>query len=113
VSTIRFYERRNVIPEPSRIGRDRVYLQKDVRAIQFARSAQAMGLSLNEISELLNGEWNQHDIRIRLKQHREKLRAQIDSLQRIEDRFSELDACNCAGPNDCEMILPAEHPLIQ
>lgn len=53
-STIRFYERRHLlVPEKRRPSGYRLYGPDAVRRVQFIRHANALGLSLEEISELL------------------------------------------------------------
>ena len=54
VETVRYYQRRGLLPEPPRPpGEVRRYGEQDVRRLRFIRSAQAAGFTLNEISELL------------------------------------------------------------
>ena len=55
VETIRYYERRGLLPEPPRRESGyRQYSQKDVTRIRFIKQAQELGFSLREISELLS-----------------------------------------------------------
>src|ERR687890_2545995 len=54
VRTIRFYEQSGLLPAPQRTkGGYRVYDQDAVARLRFVRSAQALGLSLAEIAEVL------------------------------------------------------------
>src|SRR4051794_7882608 len=54
VRTIRFYEQSGLLPAPQRTeGGYRVYDQDAVNRLRFVRSAQALGLSLAEIGEVL------------------------------------------------------------
>jgi DNA-binding transcriptional MerR regulator len=54
VRNIRFYEQRGLLPAPQRTeGGYRVYDQDAVARLRFVRSAQALGLSLAEIAEVL------------------------------------------------------------
>src|SRR3954447_16023175 len=54
VRNIRFYEQRGLLPAPRRTeGGYRVYDQDAVTRLRFVRSAQALGLSLAEIAEVL------------------------------------------------------------
>ncbi len=54
VETIRFYERKALLPEPERNGSGyRIYRQAAVERILFIRHAKALGFSLAEIKELL------------------------------------------------------------
>ena len=55
VETIRFYERRKLIEQPSRPreGGYRNYSDATVKRLHFIRRAQELGFSLKEIAELL------------------------------------------------------------
>ena len=54
VETIRFYQRRGLLPEPERpFGSIRRYGGADVARVKFVKSAQRLGFSLDEIAELL------------------------------------------------------------
>ncbi len=54
IETIRYYERRRLLPEPRRRESGyREYSQDDVNRIKFIKRAQALGFTLKEISELL------------------------------------------------------------
>jgi MerR family mercuric resistance operon transcriptional regulator len=55
VETVRYYERRGLIPKPPRprFGY-REYSQNIIGRIQFIKRAQELGFSLKEISELLS-----------------------------------------------------------
>lgn len=55
VETVRYYQRRGLLPEPPRPqGEVRRYSAEDVRKLKFIRSAQAAGFTLTEIGELLD-----------------------------------------------------------
>jgi MerR family transcriptional regulator, copper efflux regulator len=52
--TVRYYERRRLLPRPSRlVSGYRVFGDNAVRRLRFIRLAQELGFSLNEIKELL------------------------------------------------------------
>ena len=54
VETVRYYQRRGLLPEPARpLGGIRRYGPAEISRLQFIRRAQAMGFSLDEIAELL------------------------------------------------------------
>lgn len=55
VETLRFYERRGLLPEPPRRASGyREYPPEAVERIGFIKRAQELGFSLNEIKELLS-----------------------------------------------------------
>ena len=55
VETVRYYQRRGLLPEPARPpGEVRRYGEEDARRLRFVRSAQAAGFTLAEIKALLD-----------------------------------------------------------
>lgn len=55
VQTLHYYEREGLIPEPPRTDSGyRLYPAELVERVRFIRKAQALGLSLNEIREILH-----------------------------------------------------------
>ena len=59
VETVRYYQRRGLIPQPQRpagagsAGSVRRYDEEDVARLRFIRSAQGAGFTLDQIAELL------------------------------------------------------------
>lgn len=103
ISTIRYYEKQAIIREPNRQGRNRSYSAKDVRAIQFVRDAQSLGLPLSEISALIHNSWDKGELAKVAARHRETVRAQIQSLQRVDNVLSALESCTCTSFADCDL----------
>ncbi len=55
VETIRFYQRKGLLPEPDKPhGSIRRYGKADVTRVRFVKSAQRLGFSLDEIADLLH-----------------------------------------------------------
>jgi len=55
LETIRYYERRGLIPEPPRNkSGHREYSLEEFKRTEFIKRSQALGFSLKEISELLS-----------------------------------------------------------
>ncbi|MGH7745381.1 MAG: MerR family DNA-binding protein [Candidatus Dormibacteria bacterium] len=55
VQTLRYYERRGLLPEPERLDSGyRAYGPDAVRVVQFVRRAQRLGFTLEEIDTLLD-----------------------------------------------------------
>ncbi|WP_294329270.1 MerR family DNA-binding protein [uncultured Sphingomonas sp.] len=79
VETVRYYQRRGLLPTPARSGGPdagvRRYGEGELRRLRFIRSAQAAGFTLEEIGELL--ELDATDDRARA---RELARARIAAL---------------------------------
>ncbi len=109
VETIRFYQRKGLLPEPDKpYGSIRRYGDADVARVKFVKSAQRLGFSLDEIAELLRLEDGTHCdeasslAEFKLKDVREKL---VD-LTRLEAVLSQL-VCACharKGNVSCPMI---------
>jgi MerR family transcriptional regulator, mercuric resistance operon regulatory protein len=54
VETVRYYQRRGLLPEPPRPpGEIRRYGETDLKRLRFIRRAQAAGFTLEQIGELL------------------------------------------------------------
>lgn len=53
VETVRYYERRGLIAQPTSSGGYRHYSSEHVERLAFIRRAQGMGFSLDEIAELM------------------------------------------------------------
>lgn len=54
VETVRYYQRRRLVPEPPRpAGGIRRYTEDDAGRLRFIKRAQATGFTLNEIAQLL------------------------------------------------------------
>ncbi|MEO7474382.1 MAG: MerR family transcriptional regulator, partial [Gemmatimonadales bacterium] len=54
VQTLRFYERRGLLPQPVRLASGyRNYDRAAVRRVRFIKRAQELGFTLAEINELL------------------------------------------------------------
>lgn len=79
VETVRFYQRRGLLPTPDRSSRDGVgagirrYGEEDVRRLKFIRSAQTAGFTLEQIKELLS-----------LDAGEDRARARVLAAERLE-----------------------------
>lgn len=109
VETIRYYQRRGLLPEPERPpGGIRRYGPPDVARLRFVKTAQKLGFSLNEISELLLLEDGTHCVEASaLAEHKlVDVREKIDRLQLIETALNEvLNRCHAQkGDITCPLI---------
>ena len=94
LETIRFYERRGLLPEPPRNkSGHRQYSNKDLRRTEFIKRTQSLGFSLQEISDLLllrvkSGK-TCGDVKLRVKAKLIDIEEKIETLQQgIGDRQS-------------------------
>ena len=54
VQTLRYYERRGLLPAPERLGSGyRSYTPEAVRVVRFVKRSQQLGFTLDEIGSLL------------------------------------------------------------
>ncbi len=61
VETIRYYQRRGLVPEPDRpLGGIRRYERTHVRRLRFIKQAQTLGFTLEEVTDLLALEDGRH-----------------------------------------------------
>ncbi|WP_298219565.1 Hg(II)-responsive transcriptional regulator [Halothiobacillus sp.] len=109
VETIRFYQRKGMLPEPDKpYGSIRRYGEADVARVRFVKSAQRLGFSLDEIAELLLLEDGTHcDEARRLAEHKLKVvREKMSDLAHMEAVLSELVlACHAwHNPVSCPLI---------
>ncbi|HSH42460.1 MAG TPA: MerR family DNA-binding protein [Arenicellales bacterium] len=109
--TIRFYERRGLLPEAPRSSAGyRRFGEDSVKRLRFIRRAKSLGFSLPEISELLALQDEPGGDRARVKQITEsKLReieAKISDLESMRAALSELaEQCSGHGPvSGCPII---------
>lgn len=87
VETVRYYERRGLVPQPGRgTGAYRRYGASHVDRIRFIKRAQALGFSLEDVSTLLKLEdgADRRSIRRIAGARLEEIRRRIADLQRIE-----------------------------
>lgn len=95
VETIRFYQRRGLLPEPGRpYGQARRYGAAELARVRFIKSAQRLGFSLDEIADLLRLEDGAHCDEARAIGERRlaDVRARREDLQRIEETLAALVA---------------------
>jgi DNA-binding transcriptional MerR regulator len=61
IETLRYYERRGIIPPPDRSpGGHRVYGEDTVTILRVIKAAQRLGFSLDEVAELLEAGRHRH-----------------------------------------------------
>ena len=115
VETVRFYERKGLLPEPPRAPSGyRQYPIDAVERLRFIRRAQRLGFSLGEIAELLALRVDEVAACERVEARaREKLANVVDKmeeLRRIETALEHLvSACQAREPtNDCPILEELE-----
>jgi MerR family mercuric resistance operon transcriptional regulator len=108
VETIRFYQRKGLLPEPTRpYGQIRRYGEPDVARVKFVKSAQRLGFSLEEIAGLLRLEDGTHCDEARvMAEEKHDVRAKLRDLRRMESALRRLVAdCRAShGTIACPLI---------
>lgn len=93
VETVRYYERRGLVPRPARAGGVyRRYGAGHVNRIRFIKRAQALGFSLEDVASLLELEDGTDRRRIRriAGARLEETRRRLADLRRIEHALTHL-----------------------
>ena len=109
VETIRYYQRRGLIPEPQRpLGGIRRYGPSDIGRLSFVKTSQQLGFSLDEVSDMLRLEDGTHcqEASTLAERKLHDVRGKIEKLQQIEVLLSAMvDRC-CAqeGNISCPLI---------
>ena len=107
VETIRFYQRKKLLEQPTRDGGVRRYGSKDVRRLRFIRPAQTAGFTLEQIKELL--ELDATDDRPRARElARERVKAldeRIAELKRARNALQRLaKECGAGSSGACPIL---------
>ncbi len=100
VDTIRFYEKRQLLPEATRsTGGFRLYTTGDIEQLHFIRQMHELGFSLREIRELIELRTRKiaacEPVRELLKHKIEDVRTKLRELQKLESELmADLQKCN-------------------
>jgi len=112
-SAIRFYETRGLLTSDRTTGNQRRYQQSTLRRVAFIRTAQRVGLTLEEIGDALatlpdgrtptKADWN------RLSQSwRPRLDEQIRRIELLRDRLEGCIGCGCLSLRSCALTNPGD-----
>ena len=119
IETVRFYERRGLLPKPPRTARGyRIYPTEAVRRLRFIKRAQETGFSLKEIGVLLmlrlSPRGTSAQVRRRTYAKIEDIVAKIRTLKSMKRTLQNLTkACPGYGPaSECPILetLDGEKP---
>jgi Hg(II)-responsive transcriptional regulator len=118
VQTVRYYERRGLLPEPPRTsGGFRQYSSEHVDRIRFVKRAQELGFTLDEAGELLDlratPDADRADVRAVAQEKQEEIQRKIRDLQRMQSTLGDLiAACEGHGSTDaCPILNALEGPV--
>ncbi|HZV27588.1 MAG TPA: heavy metal-responsive transcriptional regulator [Acidothermaceae bacterium] len=120
--TIRFYERKGLLPEPSRAANGyRTYDEATMTRVKFIRTAQTAGLTLVEIRGIIELRDDGHipcthvtnliddklaDVRRRISE----LAILETELKQLLDRSQRLDPSDCSDGDICHILSAPTRP---
>ena len=112
-SAIRFYEAQGLVASVRTAGNQRRYEQSTLRRIAFIRTAQRVGLSLEEIGAALatlpdgrvptRADWTRLS-----KVWRPRLDEQIERIERLRDQLDSCIGCGCLSLKTCALTNPGD-----
>lgn len=110
-SALRFWETRGLIRADRTAGNQRRYLKSELRRVAFIRTAQRVGLSLDEIAAALallpeertptKADWARLS-----RSWRPRLDEQIERIVRLRDRLDSCIGCGCLSLRSCALNNP-------
>ncbi len=106
VETLRYYERRGLLPAPERTpSGHRRYDEETVRFLRAIKEAQAVGFTLAEIAEYLRAARRSQSpsevLRIRMAAKIDEIDSRIASLRRIREELARVVGCACDSLDRC------------
>ena len=113
IETVRYYERRGLIPiAPRGPSGYRQFSEDAIKRIRFIKGAQEVGFTLKEITELLSlrvdPDTSCADIKKRAEVKIDEIEAKIRALDRVKKALTKLKAaCRGRGPSSECPILEA------
>ena len=113
-TALRFYEERGLIRSERTAGNQRRYPRSVLRRLAFIRTAQRVGLSLEDIGAALatlpeqrtptKADWSRLS-----REWKAELDARIDALQRLRDRLEGCVGCGCLSLRVCGLYNAEDH----
>lgn len=106
VETLRYYERRGLLPEPAREpSGQRRYDDETVRFLRAIKEAQAVGFTLAEIGDYLRAARRSTSpsqaLRIRMAAKIDEIDSRIAGLRRMREELARVVGCACESLDHC------------
>jgi redox-sensitive transcriptional activator SoxR len=106
VETLRYYERRGLLPAPDREpSGHRRYDEETVRFLRAIKEAQAVGFTLSEIAEYLKAARRSGSpseaLRVRMAAKIDEIDARIAGLRRMREELARVVGCACDSLDHC------------
>jgi len=114
-SSIRYYERRGLLPEPERVHGQRRYDTAVLGKLGFIGVAQNAGFRLREIKDLIDGvdsaDGMGEQIRSLSSQKLDEVEALLEQTKAMKGWLEVAKECGCATPAECALFAaPGEEP---
>ncbi len=115
-SSIRYYERIGLLPEPDRSGGQRRYDTEMLGKLGFIGVAQSAGFKLREIKELIDGVDGANGLGEQMRslssQKLGEVEALLERTKAMKGWLEVAQECGCATPAECALFpAPGEEPL--
>jgi MerR family redox-sensitive transcriptional activator SoxR len=112
-SAVRYYEREGLIPAQRSSGGQRRFDRSVLRRLAFIRAARHVGLTLDEVREVLRelpqgrtptrADWSRIS-----RLWRERLNGEIDALVALRDGLDSCIGCGCLSLKRCAISNPRD-----
>lgn len=113
-SALRFYEARGLIESRRTTGNQRRYAKATLRRVAFVRTAQRVGLTLEEVADALatlpqgrtptKADWSRLS-----RSWRPRLDEQIRRIELLRDRLDGCIGCGCLSLRTCTLVNPGDY----
>ena len=107
-SSIRYYERIGLLPEPERVGGQRRYTTDVLGKLGFIGVAQSAGFKLAEIKELIEGVDSAggmgEQIRVLSTRKLDEVEALLERTRAMKGWLEVAKECGCASPAECALF---------
>jgi len=107
-SSIRYYERIGLLPEPDRLGGQRRYDPEVLGKLGFIGVAQSAGFKLREIKELMDGVDSANgmgeQMRALSSQKLEEVQELLERTKAMHGWLEVAQDCGCATPAECALF---------
>ncbi|MCB1582543.1 MAG: redox-sensitive transcriptional activator SoxR [Xanthomonadales bacterium] len=113
VSTLHFYEEKQLIHSVRNAGNQRRYNRDVLRRISVIKAAQKVGISLNNIKQAMaflptNRAPNKNDWQRLSKQWNTELDQKIKELHALRDNLTNCIGCGCLSLRKCPLYNPED-----
>lgn len=112
IETLRYYERKGILPEPPRSPSSyRLYPEDTVRRVRFVKRAQELGFTLKEVKEILSLRVTrgarcrdvQQQAEVKIQEIDQKIRA-LQAMQNVLQQLVQQCSSGTASMTECPIL---------